>query len=53
MKINSQKMCAPKFDDSEGYKRVDQYNDETTDILSVHYQKILKLMENSGRNQDN
>lgn len=44
MKFNSQKMCAPKFDDSEGYKRVDQYNDETTVLLSDHYQNILTLV---------
>lgn len=37
-------MCSLPSDDSNGYERIDFYNEESTRELSGHYEKILKII---------
>jgi len=37
-------MCSPISDNSNGYERIDLYNDESTGQLSGHYEKILEII---------
>ncbi|MCE4562972.1 GTP cyclohydrolase I FolE [Maribellus sp. CM-23] len=37
-------MCSPISDSSNGYERIDLYNDESIKELSGHYEKILEII---------
>jgi len=37
-------MCSVPTDDSNGYERIDLFNEEATRQLSGHYEKILKII---------
>jgi len=37
-------MCSVPNDDSNGYERIDLFNEESTQQLSQHYEKILKII---------
>ncbi len=37
-------MCTPKFDETNGYERIDSFDDELTKELSDNYKNILKLI---------
>lgn len=37
-------MCSPTSDNSNGYERIDLFNDESIKELSGHYEKILEII---------
>ncbi len=37
-------MCSIPTDDSNGYERIDQFNEDATRLLSKHYENILKII---------
>ncbi len=37
-------MCSPKSDSSNGYQRIDVYDEESTNLLSEHYQQVLEIV---------
>ena len=37
-------MCSISTDDTNGYERIDRFNEETTRQLSQHYEQILKII---------
>lgn len=37
-------MCSISTDDTNGYERIDRFNEETTQQLSHHYEQILKII---------
>lgn len=37
-------MCAPKTSSSNGYERIEVYNEESTNLLSEHYKSILEIV---------
>lgn len=37
-------MCSSKSDNTNGYQRIDSYNEESTQKLSNHYKSILEIM---------
>jgi GTP cyclohydrolase I len=43
-------MCSPTSDNTNGYERIDLFNEEATQELSKHYEKILQIIgENPTR----